>query len=74
MLAFNSTPFPDGQFNRIYPKIPELQQVSFQHDKQVLQNIDANFPIFMQKSLIIIITVLGTLFFIILSGTIYYFK
>ena len=46
----------------------------FQHFHEVLQKLDENYPFVISNWLIIIITVFGTLFEIIICGTIHYIK
>ena len=52
----------------------ELQKAFFQHVNDVLYETDVNYPFRTSNWLVIIITILDTIFVILLGGTIWYFK
>ena len=59
--TFNLIPLSNDKLNKLLPDIPELKRVSFQHVNRILKEIDEKYPFVMPKSLVIIITVLGTI-------------
>ena len=70
----NLTPLSEEKLEILASKIPEFQKVSFQNVNKVLHEIDETCPFSMPTWLLIMITMLWTVFVITLTGTIWHLK
>ena len=72
--AVNLTLLSDQELDKLIKKFLEFQKNSFEYINYAYHEIDENYPFCMQNCLFIIITILGTIFVIILGCTIWCFK
>ena len=72
--TFNFTPHSNDKLDKLSLRIPDLKKVLFQHMNNILWEIGEKYHFVMPYSLVIILTVVGTIVTITIVDAIWYLK